>query len=265
MDSSNSHFQARSVSLPSRSHLFVPQFDEHLCRVRSSEATSSSSSSSIRKRLSGLEDLYESKWVDEALDGFLRLLDVFGTVRDVLSQTKENVPELLSVLRRRRDANRFGGCLANRKKVIQKSLKDLKSIKNKHASLVAMDKDHVATVSMLKEVEAVTVVVLESLLSYIMGTKVESRSRSWFLVSKLMQQKRIACEDEETDANMFEKVDAALHSLMAHKTRKSIHFENMNIQLGKLESSIQDLEEGIESLFRHLIKTRVSLLNILNH
>jgi len=35
--------------------------------------------------------------------------------------------------------------------------------------------------------------------------------------------------------------------------------------LGKLEPIFQDLEEGLECLFRGLIKTRVSLLNILNH
>ncbi|GMY33275.1 hypothetical protein FCV25MIE_28517 [Fagus crenata] len=34
--------------------------------------------------------------------------------------------------------------------------------------------------------------------------------------------------------------------------------------LGKLESNIQDLEEVLECLSRRLLKTRVSLLNILN-
>ncbi|EXB95390.1 hypothetical protein L484_014363 [Morus notabilis] len=41
--------------------------------------------------------------------------------------------------------------------------------------------------------------------------------------------------------------------------------ENAQNELQKLEMCIQDLEEGVENLYRSLIKTRVSLLNILNH
>jgi hypothetical protein len=35
--------------------------------------------------------------------------------------------------------------------------------------------------------------------------------------------------------------------------------------LGKLELNVQDLEEVIECLSRRIVKTRVSVLNILNH
>ncbi|CAN6688235.1 unnamed protein product [Malus baccata var. baccata] len=66
----------------------------------------------------------------------------------------------------------------------------------------------------------------------------------------------IACE-EETEVNEFAQVDVVLH-----KTSKSDNAQN---QLEKLESCIQDHEEGLERLFRQMIKTRVSFLNILNH
>ncbi|TQE06348.1 hypothetical protein C1H46_008056 [Malus baccata] len=68
--------------------------------------------------------------------------------------------------------------------------------------------------------------------------------------------KKVAYE-EETEANEFAQVDVVLH-----KTSKS---DNAHNQLEKLESSIQDQEEGLERLFRQMIKTRVSFLNILNH
>lgn len=59
--------------------------------------------------------------------------------------------------------------------------------------------------------------------------------------------------EKESQLNEFARVDAAL--------KKSIvHVESVQNQLEVLE----DLEHGLESLFRLMIKTRVSLLNILN-
>jgi hypothetical protein len=63
-------------------------------------------------------------------------------------------------------------------------------------------------------------------------------------------------------------VDAALQSLISHKMSKSaysVHIDNAQTWLGKLELNIRDLEEVLECLSRHIVKTRVSLLNILNH
>ena len=50
-------YHARSISLPSRPHPLIPQIDEHLCGLRTSEATSSSSS--MTQKLRSLENLYE--------------------------------------------------------------------------------------------------------------------------------------------------------------------------------------------------------------
>ncbi|KAL7237285.1 hypothetical protein ACSBR2_003553 [Camellia fascicularis] len=139
-------YHARSVSLPSRPHPLIPQVNEHL--------------SSVGNKLSSLKDM---------------LLDVCAAAKDVSSQTKQDVQGLLSVLRRRRETNYFSGYLASRmkaKKAIQKSLKDLKSIKSKNTGL-ASDKDckTLEIVVLLNEVEATTVGVFESLLSYVAGTK----------------------------------------------------------------------------------------------
>ena len=123
-------------------------------------------------------------------------------------------------------------------------------------------------VSLLKELEAVTILVFESLLTFIAAPKLQLKSSSWFVVSKLEHTKRIACEGEETDANEFEKVDLALQTLISHKTSKSdysIHVQNVQNAMGRLQSSIQDVEEVLECLSRHLVKTRVSILNIHNH
>ncbi|XWS62583.1 hypothetical protein CRYUN_Cryun06bG0023300 [Craigia yunnanensis] len=285
-----SNFHARSNSLPSRSHPLIPQIDEHLCRLKSNEAASSSSPS-IGEKLSGLRDLYElvdsllqlpltqkslpqwcnDKQVNELLNGSLRLLDVCGVAKDALLQAKEDSQELQSILRRRRgdDAgfrNEAKAYLASRKKakkLINKSLRDLKS----KCGFSYLENDVEATFSMLREVEGVTFTVFESLLSYISGTKMQPKSTNWSLASKLMHTKRITCEGEASKTNEFEKVDAVLCTLIGHKTRKSSNMstENAQIELQKLESSIQDLEDGVRCLLRLSIKTRVSILNILSH
>nr|POF21233.1 hypothetical protein CFP56_27012 [Quercus suber] len=176
----NHHF--RSNSFPTRAHPLISEFDEQLSRLRCSEATSSSSTS-LSQKLIGLQDLHDcvdnllflpfsqalaqeqnQKWLNELLDGSLRLLDVCGIARDALLQTKECTRELQSTLRRR----------------------------------------HGSKMELAREVE-----------KYLASRKVAKKAikKDW---------------------------------------------------MGKLESSIQDVEEVLECFSRRLVKTRVSFLNILN-
>ena len=280
------HF--RSNSFPTRAHPLISEFDNQLSRLRCSEATTSSSAS-LSQKIIGLQDLNDCvdnllllpfaqalaqkqnhKWYNELLDGSLKLLDVCGIARDALLQTKECTHELQSILRRRHGskmelAREVEKYLASRKavkKAMQKALKGMKT------NLNSKKNEDLAIVSLLKELEAVTILVFESLLTFIAGKKSQSKSSSWYVVSKLVHPKRIECEGEETDANEFEKEDAALQTLISHKTSKSdysIHVQNVQNQMGKLESSIQDVEDVLECLSRRLVKTQVSFLNIHNH
>ena len=56
------------------------------------------------------------KWVEEVIDGYLHLLDLCAAAKDVSSQTKQDVQDLLSSFRRRRDGSELGGHLTSRKK-----------------------------------------------------------------------------------------------------------------------------------------------------
>ncbi|KAK8561208.1 hypothetical protein V6N13_149623 [Hibiscus sabdariffa] len=282
MDSSalnqKSSFHARSKSLPSRPHPLIPQIDEHLCRLKSNEAATSTSS--ITGRLNGLRDLYElvDSWLqlpstqnslaqscndNELLNGSLRLLDVCGLAKDALLQAKEDAHQLQSVFRRRRgddvgfkiDAKAY---LASRKKankLINKSLKDLK------ISKCGAHNDVEATFAMLKDVEGVTSSVLESLFRYITVSVPKPKSSNWSLVSKLMHPKRVTCEGRASVSNEFYRVNTMLCSLIGSKTKT----EKAQVELQNLESSIRDVEGDAECLMRLLIKTRVSILNILSH
>ncbi|XP_044508834.1 uncharacterized protein LOC123227776 [Mangifera indica] len=271
-------YHTRSNSLPSRHHPITCEVDQHLSRLIASEFTSMSSSSIINQIYS-LQELHDcvdkllqlslarqlKQSVDELLNGSLRLLDICSIAKDALLQTKESVQGLQSIFRRRRtddieltsEVTKFLTSRKALKKTIQKALKNLKGIKSQKSSPISDEHETKATISMLREVEAVTFKVIESLLSLISGPRASSKLS---IISKLMQPKKVACE--ETDITEFQKVDAELSSIVSYKTSKSDNIQN---QLKKLELNVQDLKERLESLTRHLINTRVSLLNIINN
>ncbi|XP_030450158.2 uncharacterized protein LOC115672490 [Syzygium oleosum] len=261
-----SHFHARTVSLPSKPNPLIPQAEEHLRRIRSSEAITCSFSS-VSDTISSVVDFYDSvedlllfpntrhalvqEGCDEVLERSLSLLDLCSTGKDVIAQMKENIQELQSMLRRRRGddlalRNKVEAYLTSRKKAkktIQNCLKNRK-IKSTFSSA---DRSIMTTVSMLREVEEVTLRSIESLLTLVHG---KSRSCSFFY--KLMHSKRVAA-DERASNSELEEVDLAVHTLLSHKNGKPIHMECVQKILGEIESSIQDLEEEVERLIRRLI------------
>jgi hypothetical protein len=279
-------YHARSNSLPSTPHPLISLVNEHLCRLRASEAATSSSS--VSRKIFGLQDLHDcvdkllllphtqqslaqqqhENTLNQLFDGSLQLLDLCNTAKDALLQTKECIQELQSIMRRRRGcelalASEVRKYLTSRKvmmKAVSTALKNLKGMKNKSTFCPPnTENETTALFSILREVETFTVAVFESLLSFISGPKTQSKPSGWSLVSKLIHSKRVACEEEETHSNEFAKVDAALKGKYDDK-----HVENVENQLEKMEMCIQDFEHGLDCFYRRLIKTRVSLLNILN-
>ncbi|MED6169484.1 hypothetical protein PIB30_021782 [Stylosanthes scabra] len=272
---------SRHNSLPNAPHPIVSQLEEHLQRLKTSEATLSSSS--VSHKLDGLQDLHDctdkllqlpmeqkalaqecsNKQIDELLEGSLKLLDICSTAKDCLIQSKENMLELQSVMRRKRgDGSDFtAACaeyLTSRKtmnKAIRKSLENLKTMKDDGKASSSM-------LTIFKEAEEVTLNSLECLLLLISGPRANSKGSKWSVISKLMQTKRIACDSQESNTNEFEKVDADLHCLISHKSSSTDNFQS---HMENLEMCIQNLEIGIENLSRKLIRNRVSLLNIFNH
>ncbi|CAL0304243.1 unnamed protein product [Lupinus luteus] len=285
-----SNFHARSNSLPSRPHPLILQCSEHLESLKATHETSSSSSM-LSHKLGGLQDLHEcveklvqlpltheallhepqQNWVDELLDGSLRLLDVCTAAKDSLLHTKECMRELQSIMRRRKggeegiivEAKKFLTSRKVVKKAISKALGNLKAIAKK-GNFSSNTKDQLALVGLLKDVEVVTLSIFESLLNFICGST-QSKAGNWSLVSKLIHTKRIGCS-QVMEESEFSQVDEALHFFVLNMTSKSSspNIIDLPSHLEKLESRIQDFEEGLEFMFRCMIKIRVALLNILN-
>ncbi|XP_022135912.1 uncharacterized protein LOC111007751 [Momordica charantia] len=277
---SKKSFHIRSNSLPSKPHPVVTEVDEHLCRLQASETTSSSSS--LCQKLDRLQDLHgcidkllnlplthqalvDNKSVDDLLEGSLKLLDLCSLAKDALSQTKESAHELESVLRRRRGDDIVGNVqkYLNSRKMVKKAIQKALKAMERTSSQKSDESSEIG--SLLKEAEAVTYSSIESLLSFIAGPKLPSKISRWSLVSKLMQPKRVASKDEDTNGNEVEIVDASLYSITSHSSNFLVQVEDVQNSLRKLESSIPDLEDDLESLYRRLIKNRVSFLNILNY
>ncbi|XP_030486447.2 uncharacterized protein LOC115703098 [Cannabis sativa] len=283
-------YHVRSNSFPSRQHPIIPEFDALLCRLRSSEATSSSSSY-VSSNLNGLQDLHDclnkllslplnqqalskeqnQKKVDVVLDGSLRLLDLCNTAKDALLQMKESTQELQSAMRRKHGgeislSSEVKKFLSSRK-MMKKALSKAMENKSKFSTSSLKKEEQTAEiVSILREVELITFSVFESMVSFVSESK-SSKANSWSLVSKVMKSRRVACEGVN-ECNEFASADGALASLISKKIKKTDNkVEEINAQneLQSVESCIQVLEQGVESLYRRLIKTRVSLLNILNH
>ncbi|XP_051123960.1 uncharacterized protein LOC127246561 [Andrographis paniculata] len=231
------NFHARSNSFPSQSHPMVESVEDQLCRLNSSGATSTSTSSTCAN-LDGIRNLHEaSEFVNEVLQGSLRLVDLCQFSRDIVRLTKESVQDLESSIRRNKgetvsviDIDCYVASRNKIKKMINKTV--------------------------LKEADAHTLLTLKSVLMLMSGEKESSNQRNWSLLSKFVKTiKPENCVEE-------------LCSVDIPKSKKGmdcITSENMLKELRASEMTIQELDEGLEALFRNLIKTRVSLLNVLSN
>ncbi|KAF7829022.1 DUF241 domain protein [Senna tora] len=293
---SSSSRGVRSISLPTRSHPTTAPIEEHLNKLKSWESSSSSSKlRTICSALCGLTELYKciedllklpltqqalsqhhhEKWVDELLDCPVRLLDVLGNTRDAISCIKAGVRDLQSAIRRRKlgdlsmEETHVCAYWSLRRKMRKESTKSLLLLKQIDASFGAASppldlNTHLsAVVRVLREASFMTCSIFHSLLLFLCAPILKSKPNKWAFVSKLMQKGVLV--NEEDNVSELEKVDFALNSLMMNNV--SQNGEKIQLANGRLEDLVEGLEElesGLECLFKYLINNRVSFLNIVS-
>lgn len=284
------NYQVRSISLPSRSHPTTSRVEEELNKVRAFETESSvSTSKSISKGLSRLEDLYQcvdellqmastqrvlshQKWIEQVLDSFLRLLDICGITRDSTLQINEHVRTLQSSLRRRKQDSSLEISIAHfisfrklMKKDLKKLITTLKIIDRKfetNPELLEQNEHLCAVIRVLREVCEINIFIFQALLVFLSESATKKANKSgWF--SKFIHKGAVVCEEKQVPCvNQLEDVDFALSGLWKCEGLEVEKIQMAKRRLEMLEMSINEIENGLEKVFRCLIKTRTSLLNI---
>ncbi|KAM7524008.1 hypothetical protein LguiA_013910 [Lonicera macranthoides] len=291
---SNTRGQVRSVSLPTRSHPTTLRIDEELKKLDACESSSTlPTAGTVSNGLIGLENLYKcvdellnlpstqqvisqyklEKWVDELMDGSVRLLDTCGNTKDLVSQMKVHLGDVRSCLRRRKGESsiessitKFTSFRKKMKKDVKKLIGYLKQMDNEIVGSRILDLDqHVsAVIRVLREVSAMSIYIFQSLLAFLSVPVSKPNQTKWLLVSNLMRKGRVACEGQVDNGNELERVDAALSSLCKYGSSETEKMQIAQKKLEVLEARVEEIESGLECIFRCLIRTRASFLNIVS-
>ncbi|KAJ4898882.1 hypothetical protein Rs2_12833 [Raphanus sativus] len=277
--------QLRSISLPSRSHPSTTGIEEALRKVKAINTTTGSSES-ILMTLAGLEELYDcteeflkmgstqrvmssddgSEFMEEMLDGSLRLMDTCSVSRDLMVETHEHVRGVQSCVRRKKVAGGGGtdqldvaisgyvGFRKNMRKEAKKLLGSLKKIGGGSCPSSGVDngqqdEHRVAVIDAMRRVVSVSVSVLKSFLEFLSGRQSNIKSKLAYVLNKKKDH-----HDEETK-NELESLDSAI----------CCSRDDLQNELEEVDMSIDGFEKHLEGLFRRLIRTRASLLNIISH
>ncbi|CAL0331955.1 unnamed protein product [Lupinus luteus] len=287
------HQPLRSISLPTRVHPFSHRVEALLNHLKPHHSQSFSSNicldaETIQSDLLVLAELYncmeelfhspqaqqalvhyqDGKLVEDALCGSVTLLDACGSARDLLMVLKEHVQSLQSAIRRRKGDSSIESSISaydsfrkKAKKEISKQFGKLKRMENKvnfNISLISQDQQLIFLAKVLREASSITISILCSLLLFISMPALRITKGS-SLISKLKPTRLFS---SQKNSNELQCVDAALSTLLKDGTNVD-KMQAARQKLEALEDATESLENNLESVFRLLIKTRASFLNIM--
>ncbi|KAJ3692859.1 hypothetical protein LUZ60_011954 [Juncus effusus] len=235
-------FHTRSVSLPTKSHSSVLKAEAELHKLKACVGSSSLSFEIILDALKGINNTYECindllcmttnqnsfshpqqrRQLDQELEESIKFLDVYSTSRDNVGEIKYNIQDLESA-ERRCASDAIRSKTKDYVQLVKKSSKNIK----KHAcrKSESMEGDFSVVLGLLNDTREIIFLMIQSLFSLLSNQIVEQKTGKWSL------KRRVSCKEDTFD----------------------IVFLRVNVE---------KLENELESLFRHMIQCRVSLLNI---
>ncbi|XP_006340810.1 uncharacterized protein [Solanum tuberosum] len=284
MSTFSSKSNKRSISLPSRSHPATQNIEEEINKLKTWEFSASPTAEAVYSGLIGLGEVHKcmvdllnlpltlqslsqcqnKKWVDEILDKSVRFLDICSTTREIVSQFKENVKDVQSSLRRRKEDLSINNYTTFRKKMKKEAKSLITALKRMdHEEVVdVMEVDDQlvsAVIRVLREVATMGILVYQMLLNYLSASNSKPISK-WSLVSRLVNKG----VDQGNTVNEIESVDAALSSLSKCGPNEMEKIQFVQSKLERVEAHFECIEKGLDNIFRCLIRSRSTLLNVVS-
>ncbi|XP_062193610.1 uncharacterized protein LOC133897039 [Phragmites australis] len=250
--------QLRSTSLPVRPHALVQELEDDLQGLRSGAVASEASPAVLAGRLGDAygrigelvrlpacrDALSSARWrsaVEAELDASVALLDLCQRARDAVSSAKQHARAAQCALRRG-DAAVANAAMRGYVRCLTKASKQA-SARRASSKRAPVDGETPAAVKVLSEAVAVTVAVLQCVATSLSARVADTRKSKWCVVSKLLRSDWSLGVCEELNGD-----DVVL------RTQEMME---------ELEDDIEDVERGLEHLFRHIVQSRVALLNVL--
>lgn len=205
----------------------------------------------LRSPVVGQSLLHQEKWIYDVSESSLTMLDVCSVSKDVLLLMKDHVQDLRCTLRRSNsrepgEDNPVAAYNLIKRKLKKETVECLRSLKALKVGSTGSDLrpvDHRLGVveDMLREVRLTIAAMVESISTLVSIPWLEGRSARGYIAAKLMRSRAMGLNDT-WDRTALESADTRLEAV---------------------EIVIEDLEIELECMFRRLIQTRVSLLNML--
>ncbi|CAA0812477.1 Arabidopsis protein of unknown function (DUF241 [Striga hermonthica] len=255
----------RSASLPCSSHPIISHLCDDIAALRSCSAaplTSASLCGSLR-RLGSLHDSLDdllhlpqtrdslrAPQIERLLDHFLRLVDLYGTFQALALRLKDDLSAAqISVCRK--DGREF----ASRLKNLSRIAKEIGSLSpNYHAPIGKLSPydDEADLVEVIESVLGVTCVVSAALFSGLSGSSAFKRPSGLVFGAK--------AKNGRVEGGIREFEEMSLEKSRKLRGEEEVKMASKTMQ--EMEDRIMEIEGCGEKVFRSLINTRVSLLNV---